>query len=153
MDDPNPELPRRGNPTIRPRRSQKAKGLVCKIHPDTRDTIQKGFLTPIFTLSGQGRGRVRDERGPRRDLWQSLRSTLLSTQARPSRVLLADDVEGCNLLYSRLRQVPEIWKPHPFTTGDTYPNDGTLAVRPMGSGHHGTPPGRTKAAEIPCCWN
>uniref|UniRef100_A0A2N9IUL6 Uncharacterized protein n=1 Tax=Fagus sylvatica TaxID=28930 RepID=A0A2N9IUL6_FAGSY len=41
----------------------------------------------------------------------------------------------------------EIRKPHPLTTGDTNPNDGTLAVRPMGSGHHGTPSCRTKAAE------
>uniref|UniRef100_A0A2N9H4D6 RNase H type-1 domain-containing protein n=1 Tax=Fagus sylvatica TaxID=28930 RepID=A0A2N9H4D6_FAGSY len=33
--------------------------------------------------------------------------------------------------------------------GDTNPNDGTLAVRPMGSGHHGAPSCRTKAAEVP----
>uniref|UniRef100_A0A2N9HA60 RNA-directed DNA polymerase n=1 Tax=Fagus sylvatica TaxID=28930 RepID=A0A2N9HA60_FAGSY len=44
-------------------------------------------------------------------------------------------------------------KPHPLTTGDTDPNDGTMAVRPMGTGHHGTPPCRTKTAKIPCSGN
>uniref|UniRef100_A0A2N9GPG2 Uncharacterized protein n=1 Tax=Fagus sylvatica TaxID=28930 RepID=A0A2N9GPG2_FAGSY len=46
--------------------------------------------------------------------------------------------KGRGLLCSCMRQVPKIWKPHPLTTGDTDPNDGTLAVRPMGTGHHGT---------------
>jgi ribonuclease HI len=68
MDDTNHPQPGRGNPSFRPCRSQKAEGSVSKIHPDTRDTIQKGFLTPIFTLPGQDGGRLRDERGPRRDL-------------------------------------------------------------------------------------
>uniref|UniRef100_A0A2N9FYM4 RNA-directed DNA polymerase n=1 Tax=Fagus sylvatica TaxID=28930 RepID=A0A2N9FYM4_FAGSY len=44
-------------------------------------------------------------------------------------------------------------KPHPLTTGDTDPNDGTMAVRPMGTGHHGTPPCRTKTAKIPSSGN
>jgi hypothetical protein len=45
---------------------------------------------------------------------------------------LADDAEGCNLLHSRLRQVPEVRKPHPFTTGDINTNDGTLAFAQWG---------------------
>uniref|UniRef100_A0A2N9FAK7 Integrase catalytic domain-containing protein n=1 Tax=Fagus sylvatica TaxID=28930 RepID=A0A2N9FAK7_FAGSY len=50
MDDNNDQIPRRGDPTDRPHRSQKAKGSICKIRPDTRGTVQKGLLTPIFTL-------------------------------------------------------------------------------------------------------
>ena len=66
---------------------------------------------------------------------------------------MADDAEGRNLLYSRLRQMPKVQDPHPLTTKDIDPNDGTLAIRPMGSGHHGTSPRRMKAAEIPCRWH
>ena len=61
MDDTNHQLPKRRNPSFRPRRSQKAEDPFSKIHPDTRDIIQKGFLAPIFTLPGQNGGRLRDE--------------------------------------------------------------------------------------------
>ena len=66
---------------------------------------------------------------------------------------MANDAEERNLLYSHLRQMPEVRKPHPLTTRDTDPNDGTLAVRPVGSKHHGTSPRQTKVAKIPRRWH
>ena len=66
---------------------------------------------------------------------------------------MADDAEGRNLLYSRLRQMPKVQDPHPLTTRDTDPNDGNLAVRPVGSRHHGTSPSWMKAAEIRRHWH
>ena len=65
---------------------------------------------------------------------------VVGVEINPSRVLLANHVEGCLCIRQRVRQVSEIWQPHKATSKGAHPNDGLVAVRLMRFGYHGPLP-------------
>ena len=70
------------------------------------------------------------------------------TQVDPSRILLAYNDEGCASLCLILRQMLEVQQFHQAAVRKTDTYDSTLAVRTMGTRHHGPIPDGDPTAEI-----
>ena len=100
-------------------------------------------------MSYPRRGRLLNARSTRSSLRKPFWITVIGTQADPGEILLAYHVEGCHCLRQSLQQVSEVWQPHLAANKGTHSNDGPMAFRLVGIGHHGSIPNSNLTTKIP----
>ena len=84
-----------------------------------------------------------------RDLREPIKVAVVGTQTNLSWILLAHYAEGCSDLCQCLRQMSKVQQHYQTADERTDPNDGPVAIRLMGIGHHGPIPNSHVAAEVP----
>ena len=112
------------------------------IWANKRCTLQKRILATVPKVFKPRGSRLRNERSSRGYLWKPLKGTVVSAQADPSWVLLANYAERRTSLRQDLRQVLEIQQFHQITIRRANTHDGPLANRSMGTRYHGSLPNR-----------
>ena len=73
---------------------------------------------------------------------------VVGVEINPSRVLLANHVEGCLCIRQRVRQVSEIWQPYQATDKGAHPDDGPMAFHSVGVRYHGPIPNNDQTVEV-----
>ena len=128
--------------TERERSHEETEVPSIAICANKRRVLQKRILVTVPKVFKPWGSRLRNERSSRGYLWKPLRGTVVSAQADPSGVLLANYAERCTSLLQDLWQVSEVQQIHQTTVRRANTHDGPLAIRSIGTSYHGSLPNR-----------
>ena len=104
--------------------------------------LQKKILANVPKVFKPQGSRLHNERNSRGYLWKPLGGTVVSAQANPSWVLLANCAERRISLCQDLRQVTKVQQFQQTTVQRANTHDGPLAIRSIGTSYHGSLPNR-----------
>ncbi|XP_050240791.1 uncharacterized protein LOC126689600 [Quercus robur] len=108
------------------------------------------WTTPLMSYLRTGMLPV--EKDAARKLKKPLRSTIVSTQDDPNRILLAHNAEGRVSLCKVLRQMSKVQQFHQTTIRRANPHDNTLAIHSMEARYRGPIPDNEKATKVFGSW-
>ena len=108
------------------------------LRADSRCTLQERILSTIPKVFDPRQSKLHHKGSPWKGVRKLLRSAFIGSQAHTSRVLLAYNAEGYPILRKSMWQVPMLQQCHKITVWTIHPDERPMALRSMGTGHHGT---------------